>query len=77
MRWVVESCIFIEVGDALVLGVTQLEVVHLKILCKPRDLGSLRDDDMAAMQAPVENYLADRFSVLGSDLLDNWLFEKI
>jgi len=77
LRWVEESCIFIEVGDALVLGITQLEVVHLEILSKPRDLGSLRDHHMAAMQVPVQNYLADRFTVLGSDFFQKWLFEKV
>jgi len=77
MGWVEEPCISIEFCDGVVLCITQLKVVDLEILCKPRDLGGLRNDDMAAMQTPVETNLTGRFSILGSDFLDYWLFKKV
>ena len=68
---IVESLVFIQIADAVHLGLSQRKARQINVLSQSFDFASLRDNGCTALNAPAQDNLSGCFAMGVRDALNN------
>ena len=75
ISWIVESSVLVKSVKRLHLVLTEIKAKDIDVFGQSFRLGAFRNDSSTPLNSPSQDNLSWSLSMLGSNLLDNFLFE--